>query len=93
MAKILMIIGGYVLSSFLLKIFSVLGLTILSYKFIYTFVETALNKVQPMFSSLPANALNILALMGVPEALSIVCSALLTAAFIQSLKTSIGVVS
>lgn len=92
MGKLLSSVLIWVLSSFLLKLFATLGIAIFTYKGLYALVEGLINQIQPMMSGLPEVMLNILAIAGVPEALTIVVSALLTRAAINAAKAFVGVV-
>lgn len=93
MARLLALVIGYALSSFVLKLFTVLGVGIFTYVGLWNLVDGFLNLLQPMLSGLPSYILDILAIAGVPEALTIVCSALLTRAAINSAKAFVGVLT
>lgn len=93
MARLLALVIGYALSNFVLKLFTVLGVGIFTYVGLSTLVDGFLNLLQPMLSGLPSYILDILAIAGVPEALTIVCSALLTRASINSAKAFVGVLT
>lgn len=92
MGKLLSGILIWALSSFLVKIFATLGIAIFTYKGLYALVDGFIDSIQPLMSGLPEVMLNFLALAGVPEALSIVFSALLTRAAINAAKAFVGVV-
>lgn len=93
MPRLLALVIGYALSSFVLKLFTVLGVGIFTYVGLWNLVDGFLNLLQPMLSGLPSYILDILAIAGVPEALTIVCSALLTRAAINSAKAFVGVLT
>ncbi|AAA88380.1 unknown protein [Pseudomonas phage Pf3] len=93
MARLLALVIGYALSSFVLKLFTVLGVGIFTYVGLTALVDGFLNLLQPMLTGLPSYILDILAIAGVPEALSIVGSALLTRASINSAKAFVGVLT
>lgn len=93
MARLLALVIGYALSSFVLKLFTVLGVGIFTYVGLSNLVDGFLNLLQPMLTGLPSYILDILAIAGVPEALTIVCSALLTRASINSAKAFVGVLT
>lgn len=93
MAKLLTLVIGYALGSFLLRIFTTLGIAVFTYKALYALVVNLLDLIQPMFSQLPAGVLSILSIAGVPEGLSILASALLTRAAIQAARAWVGVVT
>lgn len=92
MSKLLIAVGGYVLSKFVLKLFAALGIGFVSFKVILSLTETALDKIKPLFDGLPSVILNLFALAGLPEFLSVIASSLLTAAAITSAKAFIGAV-
>ena len=92
MGKLLSGILIWALSSFLVKIFATLGIAVFTYQGLYSLVEGFINSIQPLMSGLPEVMLSFLALAGVPEALSIVVSALLTRAAINAAKAFVGVV-
>ena len=86
MGKLLALVIGYALSSFVAKIFTTLGIGLLTYSGLTVLVNGFLDLIQPIASGLPVYVLNILAIAGVPEGLSIIASALLTRAAIQSAR-------
>lgn len=92
MSKLLIAVGGYVLSKFVLKLFAALGIGFVSFKVILSLTQAALDKITPLLDGLPSVILNLFALAGLPEFLSIIASALLTAAAITSAKAFIGAV-
>ncbi len=92
MAKLLALVIGYALSSFVLKLFTTLGIGIFTYYGLSTLIDNFLSLLQPMIVGLPSYILDLFALAGVPEALSIISSALLTRAAINSAKAFVGVV-
>jgi len=91
-SKLLVLAISWALSSFLLKLFTTLGIGIFTYIGLSELVDGFLSLIQPMMSGLPSYLLNLLAIAGVPEALSLICSALLTRAAIQSAKAFVGIV-
>jgi len=90
MARLLSLIIGYALSSFVVKLFTTLGIALLTYSGLKTLVDGFLDLIAPMASGLPAYVLNILAIAGVPEGLTIISSAVLTRAAIQSARVWLG---
>lgn len=90
MGKLLALVIGYALSSFVAKIFTTLGIGLLTYSGLTVLVNGFLDLIQPIASGLPVYVLNILAIAGVPEGLSIIASALLTRAAIQSARVWLG---
>lgn len=93
MAKLLSVVIGYALGSFLLRLTTTIGIGIFTYKGLYSLINSFLDLIQPLFSQLPAGVLSILAIAGVPEALSILASAFLTRAAINAAKAFVGVVA
>lgn len=93
MAKLLTVIIGYALGSFLVRVFTALGIGVFTYKALYGLVNNLLDLIQPMFSQLPSGVISILSIAGVPEGLSIIASALLTRAAIQAARAWVGVVA
>lgn len=93
MAKLLTLVIGYALGSFILRLFTTLGIAIFTYKSLYALVVNLLDLIQPMFAQLPAGVLSILSIAGVPEGLSILATALLTRAAIQAARAWVGVVT
>lgn len=93
MPKFLIVIISYALGSFVLRMFTALGIGIFTYKGLYSLVEGLLDLIEPTLSQLPSSILDILAIAGVPEGLSIITSAVLTRAAIKSVSTFIGVTS
>lgn len=93
MGKLLALVIGYALSSFVLKVFTTLGIAVLTYQGLSTLINQLLDHIQPLMNQLPASILSLLAIAGVPEALSIVSSALLTRAAINSARAFVGVVA
>lgn len=92
MSKLLIAVGGYILSKFALRLSAALGIGFVSFKVLASLTEEALNHIQPLLSGLPQTVLNLLALSGVPEFFSIVAAAMLTAAAINSAKAFLGAV-
>lgn len=93
MGKLLALVIGYALSSFVLKLFTTIGIGVFTYQGLSALINELLDMIQPLFSQLPAGILSLLALAGVPEALSIIASALLTRAAINAAKAWVGVLT
>lgn len=91
MGNLLALVMGYALSSFFLKLFTTIGIGIFTYTGLLALVNKILDLIQPVFNQLPADILSILSLAGVPEALSILSSAILTRATINAAKAWVGV--
>lgn len=93
MGKFLVAVISWALSTWLLKLSATLGIAVFTYKSLYSLVESGLDLIQPMLSQLPSSILNLLAIAGVPEAMSLIASALLTRAAINSAKAFVGVIT
>lgn len=93
MAKLLAMVIAWAISGFVLKLFTTLGIGIFTYVGLKSLVNSMLDLVSPQLSGLPEFVLNIVAIAGIPEALSVVGSALLTRAALNSAKAFVGVVS
>lgn len=93
MAKLLAFVISYALGSFLLRLFTTLGIGIFTYVGLSGLVRDGLNMIQPLINGLPEYVLKIVSIAGLPEAVSIIGSALLVRAAINSAKAFVGVVS
>lgn len=90
MGKLLIAVGGYILSKFVTKLLAALGIAFVTYKGLEFLLNKGFDLIAPTMSGLPARILNLMALSGFPEALTIVCSAMLTSAALQAAKVFIG---
>lgn len=90
MPSILVSVISFALGSFALRFFSALGIGFFVYSGLTSLIENMLTLVESNFSGLPVSVLNILSLIGLSDALSILGSALLTRAALQSARTFIG---
>lgn len=93
MARLLAFIISYAISGFFIKLFTTIGIAMLTYQGLSSLVEGFLDMIAPMTSGLPEYVLNIIAIAGVPEALSIVASAIMTRAAIRSAQVWVGAVA
>ena len=66
------------------------GLAFLSFTFINDLVAQAQTEMLGLYSNIPANILGVLGILKIPQALSVVMSAIGTAAFIKSSKIALG---
>lgn len=66
------------------------GLAFVSYTFINDLVAQAQNAVRGLLNNLPADILGILGILKIPQAISVVMSAMGIAAFIKSSKVFLG---
>ncbi len=90
MPQVLVAIGVWIISSVIAKLFVALGIGVFTYYGLLELVERIIDQAQAMFGGLPASAAQIMAIAGVPEALSIITSAFLTRASIQAIQTFFG---
>lgn len=93
MGKLLALVISWALSSFFLKLFTTIGIAMLTYKGLSSLVDGFLDLIAPMASGLPEYVLNILAIAGVPEGLTIIASAVLTRAAIQAARVWVGAIT
>lgn len=93
MGKLLTVVIGWALSSFLLKLTTTIGIGVLTYKSLEALVSSFLDLISPLAQGLPADILSILAIAGVPEALTVISSALLTRAAIKSATAFVGAIT
>lgn len=66
------------------------GLAFLSYTWINDLVLQAQNSMLGLYSNIPADIVGILGILKIPQSLSVVMSAIGTAAFIKSSKLVLG---
>lgn len=92
MARLLAFIISYAISGFFIKLFTTIGIAMLTYKGLSSLVEGFLDMIAPMTSGLPEFVLNIITIAGVPEALSIIASAIMTRAAIRSAQVWVGAI-
>jgi hypothetical protein len=90
MPAVLVTIGVYIISSVIAKLLLALGIGLFTYYGLYTLVQRLLQEVQTAFGGLPSQVSQILAIAGIPEALSIIGSAVLTWAAIKSMQVFFG---
>lgn len=91
MAKILMVVGVWIISSAIAKIMLVTGLSVFSYKLVGGFVDDARAQVIANYNNLPADVVAIISLTGISEGLSILLSALSIAGGIKMAKVFFGI--
>lgn len=90
MPKLLVFILTSFASSIIAKMMLGAGLAFISYTFINDLVLQAQNAMTGLYSNLPADLLGVLGILKIPQALSIIMSAIGTAAFIKSSKLALG---
>ena len=91
MPAVIAAIGVWVISSVIAKVFIALGIGLFSYYGLYALVEQLLNQVSALLNGLPAEVFQLISLAGIPEALSIIGSAVLTRAALNSVQVFFGV--
>lgn len=83
-----------ILSAFAAKLFAKLligaGLAVLSYMWVNDLVSQAQQEMLGLYSNLPSDILGVLGILKVPQAISIIMSAMAVAAFIKTSKIAIG---
>lgn len=90
MSKLLILILSSFASSLVAKLLLGAGLAFVSYTFINDLVLQAQNSMLGLYSNIPSDIMGILGILKIPQALSIIMSALATAAFIKSSKIALG---
>lgn len=90
MPAILITILAAFASSLVAKLMLGAGLVFLSYTFINDLVGQAQAGMLGLYSNIPANIMGVLGILKIPQALSVVMSAIGTAAFIKSSKLALG---
>lgn len=93
MARLLAFIISYAISGFFIKLFTTIGIAMLTYKGLKELVNGFLDMIAPMTSGLPEYVINILAIAGLPEGLSLIASAVMTRAAIKSAQVWVGSVA
>lgn len=77
-------------SSFLARIVLGAGLAYFTYNWVVDFVANAQVQMQGLFNNLPSDLLGLISILKVPQALSVVMSALGVAAFVKASKIFLG---
>lgn len=90
MPAILVTILAAFASSLVAKLLLGAGLAFVSYTFINDMVSAAQAEMMGLYGNLPANIIGVLGLLKIPQALSVLMSAIATAAFIKSSKLALG---
>lgn len=80
----------WVLSSAIARVLVSLGIAFFTYSGIVYLVELALDQFSSIIGGLPSSVISLIGLAGVDQAISIVGSALLTAAAIKAARISVG---
>lgn len=90
MPAILVTILAAFASSLVAKLLLGAGLAFVSYTFINDMVSAAQSEMLGLYGNLPSNIIGVLGLLKIPQALSVLMSAIGTAAFIKSSKLALG---
>ena len=90
MPQLLITILAAFASSLVAKLLLGAGLAFISYTFINDLVMQAQNAMLGLYNNVPADIVGIMAILKIPQALSVIMSAIGTAAFIKSSKLALG---
>ncbi|AXH78067.1 MAG: protein of unknown function DUF2523 [Inoviridae sp.] len=90
MPQVLILILASFASSLVAKLMLGAGLAFLSYTFINDLVLQAQNQMLGLYSNIPADMIGLLGILKIPQGMSIIMSAIGTAAFIKSSKIALG---
>ena len=67
------------------------GLAFISYRWVNDLVAQAQTQMLGLYGGLPADIVGVLGILKIPQALSVVMSAVATAAFIRTSKVALGI--
>lgn len=81
------------LSSIVAKVLLGAGLAFVSYTFVNDLVAQAQTQMMNLYGGLPSDILGVLGILKIPQALSVIMSAIGTASFIKTAKIAIGIKS
>ncbi|BFM35352.1 DUF2523 domain-containing protein [Acinetobacter towneri] len=90
MPQLLITILAAFASSLVAKLLLGAGLAFISYTFINDLVMQAQNAMLGLYNNVPADIVGIMGILKIPQALSVIMSAIGTAAFIKSSKLALG---
>lgn len=90
MPQLLITILAAFASSLVAKLLLGAGLAFVSYTFINDLVMQAQNAMLGLYNNVPADIMGIMGILKIPQALSVIMSAIATAAFIKSSKLALG---
>ena len=88
-AVLIMILTAFA-SSLVAKLLLGAGLAFLSYSFVNDMVLSAQSQMIGLYGNLPANIVGVLGILKIPQSLSVIMSAIGTAAFIKTSKVALG---
>lgn len=92
MGNLLATVIVWSLSTFTARLFSAMGISLVSYQALSELVDELIDYIEPLLDKLPSDVLNILAMAGVGEALTLIASALMTRAIFISAQAFLHVV-
>lgn len=90
MPQLLITILAAFASSLIAKLLLGAGLAFISYTFINDLVMQAQNAMLGLYNNVPADIMGIMGILKIPQSLSVIMSAIGTAAFIKSSKLALG---
>ena len=93
MPAILIKILTMFLGSVVAKVLLGAGLAFVSYTFVNDLVAQAQTQMMNLYGGLPSDILGVLGILKIPQALSVIMSAIGTASFIKTSKIAIGIKS
>lgn len=82
--------AGYLISSFITRIFVTAGLSVISFVFVNDLVTNAKDAFQASLMGIPSDSLAFIQLWKIDQGISIIFSALMIAAYIRTAKVFIG---
>lgn len=90
MPAILVVILSAFLSSLVAKVLLGAGLAVVTFYWVNDLVFAAQEQMQGLLYNLPSDVVGLLGILKIPQALSVVMSAIGTATFIRTAKVAIG---
>ena len=93
MPAILIKILTMFLGSVVAKVLLGAGLAVISYTFVNDLVAQAQTQMMNLYGGLPSDILGVLGILKIPQALSVIMSAIGTASSIKTAKIAIGIKS
>lgn len=90
MPAVLIAIASAVISSLLARLLLGAGLAVFTYTWINDLVANAQNQMMGLFHNIPASIFGLISILQIPQALSVLMSAIGIASFIRTSKIFIG---
>ncbi|MBP1511055.1 DUF2523 domain-containing protein [Acinetobacter nosocomialis] len=90
MPAVLIAIASAVISSLLARLLLGAGLSIFTYSWINDLVASAQSSMMGLFNNIPASIFGLISILQIPQALSVLMSAIGIASFIRTSKIFIG---